>query len=80
MMLINPKLNFISVKLTSHRGDPCRGCGTPHDDVQPGPCPSRPSRKLLLDALDALDNAAHGEPFELRELEAQALLDALATL
>jgi len=24
----------------AHQGDPCRFCGTPHDDVQPGPCPA----------------------------------------
>lgn len=24
-----------------HFGDPCKYCGTPHDDVQPGPCPGR---------------------------------------
>ena len=23
-----------------HFGDPCIRCGTPHDEVQPGPCPS----------------------------------------
>lgn len=22
-----------------HFGDPCAYCGTPHDDVKPGPCP-----------------------------------------
>lgn len=22
----------------AHQGDPCVRCGTPHDDVQPGPC------------------------------------------
>lgn len=22
----------------AHKGDPCEFCGTPHDDVQPGPC------------------------------------------
>jgi|FLOH01.1.fsa_nt_gi hypothetical protein len=25
-----------------HLGDPCRYCGTPHDDVAPGPCPGPP--------------------------------------
>ncbi len=25
-----------------HFGDPCVHCGTPHDEVQPGPCPARP--------------------------------------
>lgn len=24
-----------------HLGDPCIYCGTPHDDVKPGPCPAR---------------------------------------
>ncbi len=28
---------------TAHYGDPCRYCGTPHDDVAPGPCPARVS-------------------------------------
>jgi hypothetical protein len=22
----------------AHQGDPCIHCGTPHDDVEPGPC------------------------------------------
>ena len=26
-------------KTYAHMGDPCRYCGTPHDDVKPGPCP-----------------------------------------
>ena len=26
-----------------HFGDPCIHCGTPHDDVAPGPCPSAPA-------------------------------------
>jgi len=78
--MIDAKLKHVAIKLTSHRGDPCRGCGVPHDDVLPGSCPARPSEAMLLDALDALDNAAHGEPFELRKLEAQALLDALDIL
>lgn len=25
----------------AHHGDPCRYCGTPHDEVAPGPCPAR---------------------------------------
>ena len=24
-----------------HWGNPCKYCGTPHDDVEPGPCPGR---------------------------------------
>ena len=24
-----------------HFGDPCIYCGTPHDNVEPGPCPAR---------------------------------------
>tara|TARA_R100001463_G_scaffold50536_1_gene100863 strand:+ start:286 stop:621 length:336 start_codon:yes stop_codon:yes gene_type:complete len=28
-------------KATAHKGDPCIYCGTPHDDVKPGPCPAR---------------------------------------
>ena len=26
-------------KDVAHRGDPCEFCGTPHADVEPGPCP-----------------------------------------
>ena len=29
--------------LNAHFGDPCAFCHTPHDDVQPGPCPARVS-------------------------------------
>lgn len=28
-----PKLSEVA-----HQGDPCIHCGTPHDDVDPGPC------------------------------------------
>ena len=24
-----------------HQGDPCTKCGTPHDDVESGPCPGK---------------------------------------
>ena len=27
-----------------HFGDPCRHCGTPHDEIQPGPCEGDPAR------------------------------------
>lgn len=26
---------------TAHKGDPCIYCGTPHDEVEIGPCPER---------------------------------------
>jgi hypothetical protein len=29
----------INKKYLAHYGDPCKYCGTPHDDVEPGPCP-----------------------------------------
>ena len=29
------------VAATAHFGDPCIYCGTPHDEVAPGPCPGR---------------------------------------
>jgi hypothetical protein len=29
-----------SLSEVSHKGDPCEHCGTPHDDVAPGPCPA----------------------------------------
>jgi len=28
------------LKEFAHSGDPCRFCGTAHDDVVPGPCPN----------------------------------------
>lgn len=31
------------VSQTTHFGDPCVKCGTPHDEVSPGPCPGRPT-------------------------------------
>jgi hypothetical protein len=34
-------------KLT-HFGDPCIHCGTPHDEVAPGPCPGDPSRAIVI--------------------------------
>lgn len=31
----------------AHSGDPCKYCGTPHDEVAPGPCPARaPNARL----------------------------------
>ena len=31
-------------KRMHHFGDPCIHCGTPHDEVQPGPCTTAPDR------------------------------------
>ena len=31
--------------VTAHYGDPCLYCGTPHDEVATGPCPSRAGNK-----------------------------------
>ncbi len=28
-------------KVRGHFGDPCKYCGTPHDDVKPGACPGK---------------------------------------
>lgn len=28
-----------------HEGDPCKKCGTPHDEVSPGPCPTQPKEQ-----------------------------------
>jgi len=28
------------LKELAHQGDPCVFCGTPHDEVEPGPCPA----------------------------------------
>lgn len=33
---------------THHFGDPCQKCGTPHDEVAPGPCPGVPQRTPII--------------------------------
>lgn len=44
----------------AHRGDPCRYCGTPHDEVAPGPCPARtPAPGEAQAAGDAAKAAYH---------------------
>ena len=32
-------------KFRLHHGDPCKYCGTPHDDVKPGACPGKHANK-----------------------------------
>ena len=39
-------------KIRPHRGDPCRYCNTPHDEVESGPCPVQ--RRQLQDRLDRI--------------------------
>ena len=36
-------------ELVAHEGDPCKYCGTPHDEVTVGPCPA--TRDILLDRI-----------------------------
>ena len=35
-----PKHGGPTLAEVSHQGDPCKFCGTAHDDVAPGPCPA----------------------------------------
>lgn len=32
----------------THFGDPCRHCGTPHDEILPGPCQGDPAKAFVI--------------------------------
>ena len=72
------RIETLAQRLTAHRGDPCYWCGTPHDEVEPGPCPCAPSFAMVADALTELEKCSFGESFQLERLEAQVLLETLS--
>jgi len=76
--MISPHIQAIANRLTAHQGDPCYWCGTPHDEVEPGPCSCAPSFAMVADALTELEKCSFGEAFQLERLEAQALLETLS--
>ena len=49
-----------------HQGDPCIYCGTPHDEVEPGPCTGAPSAwrfRKLVGSFKAVPGAWSGDAY-----------------
>jgi hypothetical protein len=50
-----------------HEGDPCIHCGTPHDDVKPGPCTGVPMREAdVIKVGDLVERPWHIDGYDAR--------------
>ena len=79
-MMFQAKHLAAATKLTSHLRDPCIWCGTPHDEVAVGSCPTAPNLAMVAGALDAIERCSLHKDFELLPLEAHAILEVLQRL